>query len=465
MRWKAPQPVRQWEGIKQTTEFAPACSQLENAFTTVPGQATSEDCLYLNVWSPAQSADDNIPVLVWIHGGGFSFGSTAQPIFNGIELAKKGVVFVSLAYRVGPLGFMAHPALSQESPQETSGNYGLLDQIEALKWVKKNIGKFGGNDQNITIMGESAGGISVSMLAASPLAKGLFNKAIAESGASFGTVSKEGDEGSNVKPLANAEAMGKRFADSLGATTCDDLRSLPVDVILSKMPKVSELVLESSWPVLDGYVIAGDPVSLYQSGKHNDTPILIGSNAAEGSLFFQSASTESYKTYVESRFGEYSENILKAFPAGSDEQALESQQNLFRDLVFSWHSWTWSKLQSQYGSGKVYAYYFNHTPPKLPGMPEFGPTHAAELPYVFNLLPPPRQWTANDYKLADQMSSYWTNFAKTGNPNSDDLPHWPNWTSDNPQVMHFSQTPELGEVANTEQLEAIEGYFSAKRQH
>lgn len=462
-RWRAPEPADSWRDVKQTVAFAPACPQLSSLFTDVPGQERSEDCLYLNIWTPATKTDQNLAVIVWIHGGGYSFGSTAQPIFNGENLAKKGVVFVSIAYRLGPLGFFSHPELSAETEQNVSGNYGLLDQIAALKWVQNNIHHFGGAANNVTIMGESAGAISVSLLAASPLAKGLFHKAIAESGASFGNACEDGNAGQSIKPLAAAEALGKQFSESINATSIEDLREIPADQLVEKFPRYSELVLESSWPIFDGYVIADDPVALYKNGQQNDTPILIGSNAAEGSLFFREETLEHYQASVKAQFGADSDLILSAYPATNDAEALEAQQNLFRDLVFAWHSWAWAQLQTETGSGVVYSYYFNHTPPALPDMPSFGPTHAAEMPYVFDLLPPPRAWAAEDVRLADQMSSYWTNFAKTGNPNGEKLPHWPAWSNEAPQVMHFNPLPQVGAVANLKQLLVIDTLFRRAR--
>lgn len=464
LRWKAPQPAVAWQGTRQAVDFAPAAMQQPNPFTDVPGQSCSEDCLYLNIWSPADLETDQLPVIVWIHGGGFSFGSTAQPIFDGSQLADKGVVFVSVAYRLGPFGFFAHPELSAESEHKSSGNYGLLDQIAALQWVQENIRQFGGDPDNVTIMGESAGAISVSLLAASPLAKGLFHKAIAESGASFGNICSNGNDGQSIKPLVDAEALGVNFSQMVGAKSIDDLRTLPAQTVLERMPKLSTFVMQSSWPICDGHVIAGDPVTQYQNSLHNDTPVLIGSNAAEGSLFFYQESLDNYIDWVKRSFGEHAENILTAFPAENDQQALISRQNLFRDLVFAWHSWTWAKLQAQYGTKPVYHYYFDHTPPSYPNMPSLGPTHAAEMPYVFNLLLPPITWTENDHQLAGQMSSYWVNFATTGNPNGAGLPHWPNTSSNAEPVMHFRNEPIVGDVANLEQLEAIDLFFRHERQ-
>ena len=224
LRWKAPQPVVKWEGVKQTTEFAPAPMQGGN-----PVSGKSEDCLYLNIWTPAKSVDEKLPVLVWIYGGGFSFGSTSDPVHNGEHLARKGVVVVSIAYRVGQLGFLAHPELSAENPEKVSGNYGLLDQIAGLQWIQRNIAAFGGDPEKVTIFGESAGAISVSMLCASPLAKGLFRGAISQSGGSFGPTRPTTYPGENMKTLKQAEKEAESYLQMAGVKTIAELRKIEAD--------------------------------------------------------------------------------------------------------------------------------------------------------------------------------------------------------------------------------------------
>ncbi len=274
LRWRAPQPVVPWEGIRETVKFAPGPIQGGN-----PPSGKSEDCLYLNVWTPAKSAKDRIPVLVWIYGGGFSAGATSERNYSGEHLAKKGVVFVSIAYRVGQLGFLAHPELSAENPNHVSGNYGLLDQIAGLQWVKKNIAAFGGDPKKVTIFGESAGGISVSMLCASPLAKGLFNGAISESGGSFGPPRPTTSPGENMKLLADAERSGVAYAQSAGVSSIAELRKLSPD----KLPAGRGMGM--TWPIVDGWVIPDDQYKLYSAGKYNDTPIMVGYNSDEGASF------------------------------------------------------------------------------------------------------------------------------------------------------------------------------------
>ncbi|MBK5272893.1 MAG: carboxylesterase family protein, partial [Bacteroidia bacterium] len=267
LRWKTPQPAAKWDGVKQTTAFAPGPIQGGN-----PPSGKSEDCLYLNIWSPAKSAKDKIPVLVWIYGGGFGAGATSEPNYSGENLAKKGVVLVSIAYRVGILGFMAHPELSAENPHHASGNYGLLDMIAGLQWIKKNIAAFGGNPNKVTIFGESAGGIAVSMLCASPLAKGLFEGAISESGGSFGPPRPTTFPGENLKRLADAEAGGVDYAKTAGVSSIAALRKIEAD----KLPA------GRGWPIIDGYVIPDDQYKLYEAKKFNDIPILVGYNSDEG---------------------------------------------------------------------------------------------------------------------------------------------------------------------------------------
>ena len=269
LRWQAPQPAPKWEGVREAIEFGRACIQSNPAIANLP--APSEDCLYLNVWTPARSAEDRLPVMVWIHGGGFVAGATAEQLYHGEHLAKKGVVVVSIGYRLGAFGFLAHPALSAENERHVSGNYGLLDMIAALKWVQRNISAFGGNPNRVTIFGESAGGIAVSMLCASPLARGLFHGAISQSGGSFGPIHSGGGPGENVQSLADAERAGKAWAQKVGASTSVELRQLPPEKLITSIP--GEGV---AWPVMDGWIIPDDQYRLYQSGRYNHTPTLAG---------------------------------------------------------------------------------------------------------------------------------------------------------------------------------------------
>src|SRR5450759_5998537 len=290
LRWRAPQPAAKCEGMRQATKFVPSPIQ-----GTRNGPGMSEDCLYLNVWTPAKSTNDHIPVLVWIYGGGFSAGATSDPNYSGEKLAKKGVVLVSIAYRVGQLGFLAHPKLSAESPNHVSGNYALLEMIAGLQWVQKNVAAFGGDPDKVTIFGESAGGIAVSMLCASPLAKGLFHDAISQSGGSFGPPRPTTFPGENMKRLPDAERAGEAYAKSVGVSSIAELRKIAPD----KLP--AERGLGMSWPIIDGRVIPDDQYKLYEAGKYNDLPILIGYNSDEGASFSPPKTPEDYIAGVKTR--------------------------------------------------------------------------------------------------------------------------------------------------------------------
>ncbi len=297
LRWKAPQPAEKWDGVKQTTAFAPAPMQGGN-----PPSGKSEDCLYLNIWTPTKSASEKLPVLVWIYGGGFSFGATY--FYDGAKLAKKGVILVSIAYRVNQFGFLAHPELSAESPNHVSGNYGILDQIVGLQWIQDNIAAFGGDPTKVTIFGESAGGISVSMLCTSPLAKGLFSGAISESGGSFGPTRPTTYPGENMKTLKKAEADGVEYMQKAGVSSLAKLRALDAD----KVP--SGFGMAGGWPIVDGYVIPDDQYKLYEEGKYNDVPVLIGYNSDEGASFSHEKTPEQYFAGVRARYGKFADKLI-----------------------------------------------------------------------------------------------------------------------------------------------------------
>ena len=454
LRWRAPQPAAKWDGVLQATKFGPSPIQ-----GTRTGSSMSEDCLYLNVWTPAKSAKDRIPVLVWIYGGGFSAGSTSDRSYSGEKLAKKGVVFVSINYRVGQLGFLAHPELSAESPNRVSGNYGLLDQIAGLQWVKKNIAVFGGDPKKVTIFGESAGGISVSMLCASPLAKGLFTGAMSESGGSFGPPSRSNAPGENLKPLADAERAGQDYAKAAGVSTIAELRKIAPDKLLTGRD------IGSSWPIVDGYVIPDDQYKLYSAGKYNDTPVLVGYNSDEGASFSPPRTPEGYITNAKARYGKFVDDLIKAYPPGSNTVA-KTARDLTRDTMFGWHTWTWARLQSQTGKSKVFYYYFDQHPEYPADSPRasYGSSHGADVSYVFQHLNPNNpQIKPADLEISDAMSTYWVNFAKHGNPSGKGLPQWPAFSSAHPVVMYFSQTPHTGPVPSAESLKVLDGYFAWRR--
>ena len=465
LRWKAPQPVKAWTGVKQATEYGGSCMQDPN-FAKVFGATApiSEDCLYLNVWTPAKTPAEKLPVMVWIYGGGFVGGMTSIPGYDGARLAEKGVVLVSVAYRLGVFGFLAHPELTKESGKG-SGNYGLQDMIGGLQWVKANIGKFGGDPNRVTIFGESAGGIAVSMLAASPAAKGLFHGAISESGGNFGPPRYANEGGANVPPLKVAEASGQAFLAKLGANDIKAARELPAEKLQAALGPGLQ---GGFWPVFDGDVLPNDQYELYQAKRFNDTPVLIGTNSDEGALFSPPGATPAmFQSLVGAGYGKYAEAILAAYPHATNEQAAKAMRDIFRDSMFAWPTWAWATLQARNGGNKAFVYYFDHRTPQSPN----GANHAAEIGYVFKTLgtgaggpldvQAPRP---EDLAMSELLSSYWVNFAKTGDPNGAGLPAWPAFSPSSQNAMHFDAKPSARPVPNMTEIKALDSYFAWRRQ-
>ncbi len=454
LRWQAPQPPAKWEGVKQATKFAPGPIQGGN-----PPSGKSEDCLYLNIWTPAKSEGDRIPVLVWIYGGGFGAGSTSEKNYSGENLAMKGVVLVSIAYRVGQLGFLAHPELSKENSNHVSGNYGLLDMIAGLQWVQKNIAAFGGDPGKVTIFGESAGGIAVSMLCASPLARGLFHGAISQSGGSFGPPRLTTFPGENLKRLVDAERAGQSYVESTGVSSIADLRKIAAD----KLPAGRGLGM--SWPIIDGYVIPDDQNKLYESNRFNDTPILVGYNSDEGASFSPPKTPEDYITGVKTRYGKFADDLIKAYPVGPGTVP-KTARDLARDAAFGWHTWIWARLQTKMGKSKAFYYYFDQHPDYPEGSPRagYGSPHGQDVAYVFKHLDASNpQTTKTDLDISETMAIYWTNFARHGDPNGEGVPVWPAFSDANPVVMYFSQTAHTGPVPSAESLKSLDAYFVWRR--
>ena len=455
LRWRAPQPVVAWPGVRKADAYAPACMQSMGA---PPPGGMSEDCLYLNVWTPAASATGKLPVLVWIYGGGFNGGATSYPVHDGAKLAKRGVVLVSISYRTGVLGFFAHPELGAESPSHSSGNFGLLDMIAGLQWISRNIAAFGGDPARVTIFGESAGGIAVSMLSASPLAKGLFHGAISQSGGSFGPSNRNPQPGENMRLLADAEASGVEFAKAVGASSIKELRALTPEKLLEARRGQRGM----AWPIVDGYVIPGDQYRLYESGRFNDTPVLLGYNSDEGLSFTRVKKAEEYAAGVRERYGPFADRLLAAYPAAGDA-VTKTARDLARDSAFGWQTWSWARLQSARGKGKVYYYYFDQHPPRTPGTPEadHGTPHGVDVPYVFENLE--SSATTSDRHISETMAAYWTNFAKRGDPNGEGVPDWPAFSDRNPVVMHLGPTARTGPVPSADSLKVLDQYFAWRR--
>jgi para-nitrobenzyl esterase len=382
--------------------------------------------------------------LVWIHGGGFQAGAGAEPRHDGEAFARKNVVLVTINYRLGVFGFLAHPELTRESGRNASGNYGLLDQVAALKWVQDNIAAFGGDPQNVTIFGESAGSFAVSALMASPLAQGLFHKAIGQSGAFFGA--RGGTLG--PKSLSEAEEHGRKFAATLGAPTLAALRAKSGDEVMQAAMKMQP------WfsPILDGYFLPESPVSIFSAGKQARVPLLAGWNADEVRasvvLANQKPTAESFTEQTRKRFGDQADAMLKAYPASNDVEALESAAALATDTFIGYSTWKWLEVHAKTTDAPVYRYSFDRKIPvpsdhKVNGVPatssDVGARHAGEIEYVFGALKqslPKVPWQDADRKLSDAMTTYWANFARTGNPSGSGLPAWPRY-DETLEVLHL----------------------------
>ena len=455
LRWQAPQPVIPWTGTHAADAYAPACVQ---SMGDAPPGGANEDCLYLNIWTPAKSPSEKLPVLVWIYGGGFNAGATSYPVHDGARLANRGVVLVSVAYRVGVLGFFAHPELSAEAPSHASGNYGLLDMIEGLQWVSRNIAAFGGDPARVTIFGESAGGIAVSMLCASPLAKGLFQAAISQSGGSFGPSNRNPQPGENMRLLADAEASGLELAKAAGANSIAELRAMTTEKVLEARRAQPGI----AWPIVDGYVIPDDQYRLYEAGRFNDTPILVGYNSDEGLSFTRVKTASEYAAATRERYGPFAERLLAAYPPSGDAITRRAR-DLARDSAFGWHTWSWARLQSSRGRGPAFLYYFDQHPARTPGTPEadHGTPHGVDVPYVFENLD--AKATADDRHISETMAAYWTNFAKHGDPNGEGLPAWPAFSDKNPVVMYLGPTARTGTVPGVDGLQLLDQYFAWRR--
>ena len=459
LRWKEPQPVAKWEGVRKATEFGARCMQ-GNVFGDMVFRdaAPSEDCLYLNVWTPNASAEAKLPVMVWIYGGGFQAGATSEPRQDGEQLARKGVVVVSMNYRLGIFGFFSHVELTQESSHHASGNYGLLDQAAALEWVRHNIAGFGGDPGNVTIFGESAGSFSVSALMASPVSKGLIHRAIGESGAFFGRTLP-------AKPLAQSEQDAAKFAETIGADTMEKLRGMSAQQLLDAAMKDRNSFRFG--PNIDGYFFPESPSEIYAQGKQAHVALLAGWNHDEGNYrqFFgkDEPTKENYVKKIEQTFGDKAAEVLKAFPGETEEQVKTSAGLLATANFIGYGTWKWLEMQEKAGDAAVYRYEFDDAPPPAatadgtPGVSR-GAYHSAEIEFVFGMLKSKNlPWRPEDFELSERMGSYWTNFAKTGNPNGAGLPEWPRYTAkDGYEVMHLSSKPAAEKDAQRAQYEALD---------
>jgi para-nitrobenzyl esterase len=457
LRWKEPQPAPAWEGVRKATEFGARCMQGPIYDDMVFGDSgPSEDCLHLNVWTPAAKAGAKLPVMVWIYGGGFQAGATSEPRQDGEHLAHKGVVVVSMDYRLGIFGFFSHPGLTAESPHHASGNYGLLDQAAALKWVHENIAAFGGDPDKVTIFGESAGSFSVSAQMASPVAKGFVHAAIGESGAFFGKTL-------SAKPLAESEKRDAIFAEELGMKSIAQLRAVDADKLLNAVLKNKG---ESRFgPNIDGYFMPASAYEIYSQGKQAQIPLLAGWNHDERDYhgFFgdQHPTRENYAAIIRQKLGDSAAEALKLFPGDTDEQAKSSAELLSSADFIAYGTWKWIEVHLQTGGAAVFRYEFDQALPLPEGHAPDAvaeANHSGEIEYVFGTLDSKKlPWRPEDYKLSEAMGTYWTNFAKTGNPNGSGVPEWPRYEGKNGyQVMYLAPKPHATPDGQRRQYEFLD---------
>ena len=464
LRWCPPHPVRAWDHLLQADRFGPApmqpLHQRDQIFFQAaqvlgaPESSYSEDCLSLNIWTPATSPAANLPVMLWFYGGGNRTGCGSQGIFDGEKLARKGVVMVTFNYRLGSLGFLAHPQLRLESANGASGNQSLLDDIAVLQWIKRNIAAFGGNPGCVTIFGESAGAGHVNCLMASPLAKGLFHRAIAHSSARFRGLS-------GMQTREQAEAAGSKFAQSQQADSLAALRLRPAD----------ELVRPMGFDfIVDGHVLAEDLDAVFEQGAQHDVPLLLGSNADEGTPYAQIADAAKFSEQARARYGAMADAFLNLYPAGDDAQAHASGLASTRDARFGWQIHQWARLHARSAKSPVFRYYFERTPPfpadarfrELHPPQRYGAFHSAEVIYAFdNLrLKTDWPWQEADYRLSEAMATYWTQFAKHGNPNGAGLPNWESFDERTGQVLHLGEAIRMGEIMHRPAMDFFDECFA-----
>jgi para-nitrobenzyl esterase len=460
LRWRPPQPVQPWDGVRDATQPPAPCLQppFPQSLFGPDTSGSSEDCLYLNVWSSAApDADEPAPVMVWIHGGALSVGRGDWLTFDGTALAERGVVLVTLNYRLGALGYLAHPLLTAESAHQASGNYGTLDQIATLEWVQQNIAAFGGDPGRVTIFGESAGSWSVNAVMASPLSRGLLHRAIGQSGGGFGSVGRP-------FPKADREALGATWVEAVFGTdvtpSLEAMRAVPTDALLAE-PFGPALTL-------DGWVLPDTIANIFAAGAQHDIPVIVGSNADEGTIVPpQSTTVDAYEVSSRAQYGELFGAMLATYPASSEEEVAQSQIAILTDQMFGWEMREWARAMSTVSS-PAYLYYFSRVPP-APDAGRMGAYHTAEIPYVFDNLgvnPDPaqhRDYDDTDRALSDQMASYWVNFASTGDPNGEGLPEWPAYDAVSDTALEFGDAIAVRSRIRKARLDLADRFYAAQR--
>lgn len=464
-RWKPPQPVQSWTGVRKADQFGPRCMQ-RNVFGDMNFRANGmgEDCLSLNVWTPAKAGREKLPVLVYFYGGGFIAGDGSEPRYDGASMAGRGIVAVTVNYRLGVFGFFAHPELTKESPNHASGNYGLLDQYAALKWVQQNIAAFGGDPKRVTIAGESAGSISVSAQMASPLSKNLIAGAIGESGSIIGALS--------AVSLAEGEQSGVKFGTAIGKDSLAALRAMPADQLLETTAKPG---LPRFSPTIDGWFFPKDPGAIFAAGEQARVPLMAGSNSEESGYFGimqrEKPTVENYRKALERLYPGKADEVFKLYPATSENEVMDAARDLASDRFISYSTWKWVDLATKTGGKPTYYYRYDRPRPAMrpemgdaqPGLAggvvrgaaagpprpaARGAVHSAEIEYAMGNLDGNKvyAWTPDDYKVSKVMQEYFVNFIKTGNPNGKGLTNWPKFSANQRLIIDVNTRAEADKV-------------------
>ena len=474
-RWRPPASAEGWNGVREATEFGPVCWQRERDMSSLyarVGFNADEDCLYVNVWAPADAAASH-PVMVWFHGGGHNAGAGSARIFDGTALARKGVVLVTVNYRLGPFGFLAHPALTAESAHASSGNYGLLDQIAALRWVRDNIAVFGGDPGNVTIFGQSAGSWTVCYLTASPLARGLFHKAIGQSGGCFkgerpyldqATGETGAEKSAHDAGLAAAVELG---VEGDGPEAAAALRALAPETVLA--------ATLGSGAIIDGWVLPRTPREIFAAGEHSNVPVIVGATANERAALYDTSAEptrDELVARVRTDFGRRADALLAAYEGDFADSPATADKQISGDRTFVWEMRTWARAVEDAGN-VAWHYFFSHAPPVfrlyLPDQPDlpveggrraYGAYHSGELAYVFgNVGLVGIEWTDWDHELSETISQYWVNFARTGDPNGDGLPAWPRYERATDESIEFGSEIRAVSGVRKDKLDIFDGFF------